>query len=119
MIELEPEPLTAAAFQPFGEVIEAGEAYELINNGTAKKFANLATVDVSSRGGRTGISIFRATPYPLPLTIRMLERHPLGSQLFMPLHGVGFIAVVAVAGDKVDPSNVRAFVANGSQGVNY
>jgi ureidoglycolate lyase len=119
MITLRPEPLTAAAFRPFGDVIEAGDAYELINSGTTKKFADLARIDVAAEGGRPCISIYRATPYELPLKITMLECHPLGTQLFMPLNSEPFLVVVACAGDTIDPSNVRAFVTNGHQGINY
>jgi ureidoglycolate lyase len=119
MITLRPEPLTATAFRPFGDVIEAGDAYELINSGTTKKFADLARIDVAADGGRPCISIYRATPYELPVEIKMLERHPLGSQLFMPLHADPFLVVVAPAGDTIDPSSVRAFVTNGGQGINY
>ena len=118
-IELIPEPLTAEAFRPFGDVIEATDAYELINSGTTQKFADLATIDVSTDGGRPCISIYRATPYKLPLTIKMLERHPLGTQLFMPLQSDPFLIVVAPPGDKVDHTSVRAFITNGRQGVNY
>jgi ureidoglycolate lyase len=118
-IILTPEPLTAEAFRPFGDVIETGDAYELINDGTTKKFANLAHIDVAAEGGRPCISIYRATPYELPLEIKMLERHPLGSQLFMPLNAEPFLVVVAPAGDTIDPSSVRSFLTSGRQGVNY
>lgn len=119
MILLRPEPLTAGAFRAFGEVIEAGEAYELINSGTTRKFADLARIDVATDGGRPCVSIYRPVPYEMPLTIRMLERHPLSSQLFMPLDGAPFLIVVAPAGERVDPASVRAFAAGGRQGVNY
>ncbi len=118
-IVLRPEPLTAEAFRPFGDVIEARDAFELINSGTTQKFADLAQIDVGANGGRPCISIYRATPYELPLTIKMLERHPLGTQLFMPLHGEPFLVVVAPRGDKINPSTVQAFVTNGHQGINY
>jgi ureidoglycolate lyase len=118
-IELIPQPLTAEAFRPFGDVIEATDAYELINNGTTQKFADLAKIDVSTNGGRPCISIYRATPYKLPLTIKMLERHPLGTQLFMPLKREPFLIVVAPADAKINPDSLRAFLTNGRQGINY
>jgi ureidoglycolate lyase len=118
-IELIPQPLTAEAFRPFGDVIEATNAYELINNGTTQKFADLARIDVSADGGRTCVSIYRATPYKLPLKIEMLERHPLGTQLFMPLKREPFLIVVAPADAKINPDSLRAFVTNGRQGINY
>jgi ureidoglycolate lyase len=114
-----PEALTAGAFAPFGDVIEAGGSPELINSGTTRQFADLAGIDVAGEGGSPRVSIYRATPYPLPLTIVMLERHPLGSQFFMPLSGERFLVVVAPAAAVPDRSSVRAFVTNGRQGVNY
>ena len=116
---LEPRPLTAAAFQAFGDVIEGGGAEELINAGTTRQFADLARVDVAPRDGRVRVSIYRVTPYALPLEIRMLERHPLGSQLFMPLHGEPFLIVTAAPSESFDIGDVHAFVTNGRQGVNY
>jgi ureidoglycolate lyase len=116
---LTPEPLTADAFASFGDVVQTGEAFELINRGTARQFADLAGIDVAAGGGRPRISIYRARPYDLPLTIAMLERHPLSSQFFMPLHGEPFLIVVAPAGENPDASAVRAFVTNGRQGINY
>jgi len=114
-----PEQLTADAFADFGDVIQTGEAYELINRGTTRQFADLAGIDVAADAGRPRISIYRTRPYELPLTIAMLERHPLSSQFFMPLHGEPFLIVVASAGKNPDASAVCAFVTNGRQGINY
>lgn len=116
---LRPEPLTAGAFAGFGDVIQTGEAFELINRGTARQFADLARIDISADGGRPRISIYRAKPQMMPLTVVMLECHPLSSQLLMPLHGEPFLIVVAPAGDIPDASAIRAFVTNGRQGINY
>jgi ureidoglycolate lyase len=116
---LVPQPLTAAAFVPFGDVIESIAEGETINRGTTRQFADLAKVDVTEGGGVPRVSLYRVSPYPLPMPIGMLERHPLGSQLFMPLHGAPFLVVVAPRGDTVEPATVVAFVTNGRQGVNY
>ncbi len=119
-VTLEPAPLTAADFQPFGDVIEPGDRSTLINRGTTRQFPDLARIDVDAEDGRPRISLYRATPYELPLAITMLERHPLSSQLFVPLGGEPFLVVVAAGGcDEVEPSAVRAFVTDGRQGVNY
>ena len=47
-----------------------------------------------------------------------MERHPLGTQAFIPVNGGRFFVVVAPAGE-FDPSSIRAFVTNGRQGINY
>lgn len=119
MSRLAVEPLTAATFAPFGEVVETGSRSELINDGTARQFADLATVDVAAEGGKPRVSLYRAQAQSWPLPIAMLERHPLGSQLFMPLSREPFLVVVAPPAAVPAPSAVRAFVTNGRQGVNY
>ena len=116
---LRPEPLTRAAFAAFGDVIEAGDAFDVINSGTTQQYHKLTDIDVSADGGRTQVSLYRVVPYELPLVIRLLERHPLSSQLFMPLNAAPFLVVVAPRGEHVDRTSVRAFVTNGAQGVNY
>jgi len=119
-LELEAAPLTAAAFAPFGDVVEAGDRFALINRGTTRMYADLAKIDLDAQGGTPRVSMYRVAPYELPLTIGMLERHPLSSQLFVPLDAAAFLVVVAPGGvDVIDPSTVRAFVTSGHQGVNY
>ncbi|MBA1272330.1 ureidoglycolate lyase [Stutzerimonas azotifigens] len=120
MRTLQIEPLTKDAFAPFGDVIEtAGSDYFMINNGSTRRYHQLATVQTGLPEDKAIISIFRAQALPMPLTVRMLERHPLGSQAFVPLHGKSFLVVVAPASDLPDADQVRAFLADGSQGVNY
>jgi ureidoglycolate lyase len=113
--ELRVEPLTADAFAPFGDVIAADAARTIyaINDGTSQRFHALARVD--SDGGSTVLSIFRAQPRALPFAVRMLERHPRGSQAFVPLSGMPYLVVVAP--DPALPP--RAFLARGDQGVNF
>ena len=99
MATLPVEPLTRAAFAPFGDVIEtAGARHYPINEGTTERFHDLARVDVAAEGGRPLINIFRTLPAPLPIRLRMMERHPLGSQAFVPLDGADFLVVVAPPG---------------------
>jgi ureidoglycolate lyase len=111
------EPLTRAAFAAFGDVIEAGDAAQsyAINAGTTTRFHDLAAIDTTRDGGRTIVSLFRAQPRPLPFVVSMLERHPLGSQAFVPLSLRPYLVVVAT-----DPgATPRAFLAREGQGVNY
>ena len=119
MREMTPEPLTAEAFAPFGSVIEASEeAVKLdINQGHAVRYDALAEVDVADGGGVAAISLFRARPLA-ELVLRVFERHPLGSQTFMPLSGKPYLVAVAPAGD-FDPAAVRLFRAEGHQGIHY
>jgi len=119
MRELTPEPLTAAAFAPFGAVIEVSdEAVKLeINQGHALRYDRLAEVDVADGGGSGAISLFRAQPLAAPV-LRVFERHPLGSQSFVPLGGRPYLVAVAPAG-AFDPAGIRVFRAEGDQGVHY
>lgn len=118
MREMTPEPLTAEAFAPFGSVIEASEeAVKLdINQGHAVRYDALAEVDVSGGGGPV-ISLFRARPLT-ELVLTGFERHPLGSQTFVPLSGRPYLVAVAPAG-AFDPDRVRLFRAQAHQGVHY
>ena len=110
-------PLTAAAFAPYGDVIEARGAPDMvINQGLAGRFHDLARVDIE--GGRSGISLFRATPRALPCRLDLLERHPLGSQAFLPLQAAPFLVIVA-PDEAGRPGRVQAFVTAPGQGVNY
>ena len=113
------EPLTRAAFAPFGDVIELEGARQIpINLGTTVRFHDLARIDVADEGGRPLVNLFRGQPRTLPFEVTMLERHPLGSQAFVPLTQKSYLVVVAPAGPLV-PEAVRAFVTRGWQGVNY
>ena len=115
MIRLRPEPLTAAAFAPFGQVIEADHAKSyLINDGTTRRFHALAAAQL--HGGEAILSLFRGTPRPRALAISMLWRHPLGSQAFIPLSPDPWLIVVA---EEARPEACRAFIARGDQGAQY
>lgn len=117
---LRASPLTATAFSPFGDVIEtADHAPLIINQGTCERFDDLARVDVLEHGGRPLLSLFRASPRPLPLEVRTLERHPLSSQAFYPLDGRPFLIVVAEGTAAPRAGQIRAFRSSGTQGVNF
>jgi ureidoglycolate lyase len=119
MRTLTPEPLTAEAFATFGDVIEASDgATKLdINRGHAIRYDRLAELDVADEGGIGAISLFRARPLE-ELVLKQFERHPLGSQTFMPLSGRPYLVAVAPAG-AFDPAKIRLFRAEGTQGVHY
>lgn len=117
--DVTPEPLTAEAFAPFGRVIAASDdAVKLeINQGHAVRYDGLAELDVGDGGGVGAISLFRARPMAA-LVLKMFERHPLGSQAFVPLGGGDYLIAVAPAG-AFDAGAVRVFRARGDQGVQY
>lgn len=117
MRSLIPEPLTADAFAPFGDVIEASEGAEVmpINYGWTTRYNALS--DVAVGDGRAIISIFRSKPLTPPV-LKIFERHPLGSQAFVPMQGRPYLVAVAPPGD-FDPTAVRVFRAEPNQGVNY
>lgn len=117
---VKPKPLTQAAFASFGDVIEVSEQanHYPINDGHTERYHDLAQVDVSNNGGRTLINIFRSTPLETPIAIKMMERHPLSSQAFMPLSDEPYLVVVAPKGE-LDVSTIEVFIASSQQGVNY
>ncbi|UBR51058.1 ureidoglycolate lyase [Halomonas sp. FeN2] len=120
MLELKAEPLTADAFAPFGDVIDARTSASFpINAGRTQRHHDLAKVETLGENAHTLINIFVSQPITLPLELTFLERHPQGSQAFMPLHQECFIVVVAPPGEHINPADVRAFVTDGRQGVNY
>lgn len=112
------EPLTADAFAPFGDVIAARGEPRGINYGATERFHDLARIDCTAEGGRTIVNIFRSMPPHFPFPVKVMERHPLSSQAFMPLSSRPFLVVVAPKGD-FDPAAVRAFRAGPGQGVNF
>jgi len=117
-ISLKPAPLTKAAFAPFGDVVEMeGNRQIPTNQGFGVRFDDLARVDVAAEGGTVNVSIFTANPRPLPIAVTLMERHPLGSQIFYPLQDRDWL--VLVAGDVHDTASIRAFRASGRQGINY
>jgi ureidoglycolate lyase len=115
------EPLDAQAFAPFGDVIEAAGARDqrTINEGFALRCDDLARLDTQRQQGRPVLSIFRAQPRALPLQLRLVERHLLGSQAFVPLLPQRFLVVVAAAGAAPAPGQLRCFLTYPGQGVNY
>ena len=120
---LDIEPLSKAAFSPFGEVIETADARQIaINQGTTTRFDALCSVNVSDGGGVPIMSIFRGNRRTTTIDIMLVERHPLGSQAFMPLSEHDWLVVVASASaekDTPDFSSLKCFLASGTQGVNY
>ena len=113
------ETLTREAFAEFGDVLdtEGGNHYP-INGGRAERYHDLARVEAEGPNARVLISIIRGTPYSFPLKLTMVERHPFGSQAFMPLAPRPFVVVVCHDGEN-GPGTPHAFVTEPGQGVSY
>jgi ureidoglycolate lyase len=119
-IELKVEPLTKEAFAPFGDVIEAADSahHYTINSGNTERYHDLANIDVG-QDGKAIVSIFRGQPRQLPFTIAIMERHPKGSQAFIPMSGRPYLVVVADKHATPTVNDLRCFLARPTQGVNY
>lgn len=110
------QPMTAGAFAPFGDLLDcAGEADKIINQGQCGRYHDRARLDFSD--GRAGISLFNANPRELPLMLDMVERHPDGSQAFVPMAHVAFLVVVA-ADEGGKPGTPLAFRTSPGQAIN-
>ena len=112
MTPIQTEPLTATAFAPFGDVLDATGDFRLINAGLCQRHHDRATLDFGD--ARAGISLFHAQPRPLPYRFDLIERHPDGSQAFIPMTQHPFLVIVTV-NPQTTP---RAFLTNGAQGIN-
>lgn len=112
------QPLTAEAFAPFGEVLDCtGAPDKIINAGMCGRYHDRATLDFGPEG-RAGLSLFNATPRSLPYTLDLLERHPDGSQAFLPMTEHPFLVVVA-PDENGAPGTPQAFLTAPHQGVNF
>lgn len=113
MRQITTEPLTAEAFAPYGDVLDAIGDFRLINAGLCRRHHDRAAMDFGP-DGRAGISIFDAVPRSLPYDFDLIERHPDGSQAFLPMSEHPFLVIVSDGPDATP----RAFVTDGTQGIN-
>ncbi len=111
-MQITSEPLTQAAFAPFGDVLDATGDHRLINAGLCRRHHDRAQLDFGD--ATAGISIFKAEPRSLPYAFDLIERHPDGSQAFLPMSQHPFLVIVS-RGPSDTP---RAFLTNGAQGIN-
>ena len=118
MEQINIQPLTEEAFAPFGEVIDLNKAENFpINNGMCTRFNDLATVELGGEKPRPLVNVFRGKPYDLPLHLKMVERHPLGSQAFIPMSKRPFLVIVSEDRNNI-PQRPLAFLTKPGQGVN-
>lgn len=118
-MKLEPVALTAEKFKAFGEVVELKNTRQLvINQGLTTRFHDLMTIDVADQDGRPAVNIFRTRPFSLPHRVEVMERHPLGSQGFIPMNNAPFLVLVAGNRERLRGEDLKLFVTNGEQGIN-
>ena len=119
-VVIKPININKSNFTEFGDIISTGGVNPIdINAGYAKRFDNLADINTSVNSGKTIVSIFSALKRTFPMKIDMMEKHPLGSQAFIPMKPTTFLAFVAPAGDKPDLNKVESFIVPPGIGVNY
>ncbi|AVE40386.1 ureidoglycolate lyase [Providencia rettgeri] len=118
-MELVLSDLTPEAFAPYGDVIQVeGSEFFHINEGTTERYHALGKAEITDESPVL-MSISRSEPIDIPMNVKLLEKHPLSSQAFIPMNGERFIVVVAEPGDDIPVGTLRAFITNGKQGVNY
>jgi len=119
-IIINPKPISKENFSKYGDVITTKDIKPLeINNGYAKRFDGIANLDTSIDGGETTICIFSALKRSFPMKIDMMEKHPLGSQAFIPMHETTFLVLVAPKGGKPNIDEIESFIVPPHIGVNY
>jgi len=117
---VKPIKINRSNFSAYGDLISADDINPMdINAGYAKRFDNLANVDTSSEGGKTIVSIFSALKRTFPMKIDMMEKHPLGSQAFIPMKETTFLCLVAPTGKAPELNKIQSFIMPPGTGVNY
>ena len=117
---IKPIPITKENFAKFGDMISTKDIKPLeINNGYAKRYDGIANLNTSNDNGETTISIFSALKRSFPMKVDMMEKHPLGSQAFIPMKETTFLVFVAPKGEKPNLDKVEAFIIPAGIGVNY
>ena len=116
-IRLKAEVLTAKALAPYGDLMEAsGTPDKVINQGKCIRYHDRALLDFSD--GAAGISIFKGEKETLPMPLQLVERHPMGSQAFVPMSADSFLVVVARDENGI-PQDPKAFLTKPGQAINF
>ena len=117
---IKPIPITKENFAKYGDMISTKNIKPLeINNGYAKRYDGIANLNTSGDNGETTISIFSALKRRFPMKIDMMEKHPIGSQAFIPMKETTFLVLVAPNGDNPDIDKIKSFIVPPGIGVNY
>ena len=117
---IKPVKISRSNFSSYGDLISTDDINPMnINEGYAKRFDNLANLDTSKDSGKTIVSIFSALKRTFPMKIHMMEKHPLGSQAFIPMKETTFLAFVAPSGESPEIDKIQSFVIPPKRGINY
>jgi len=118
-IKIKPKKINKTNFSKFGQIIDTSKKkYFRINNGYAKRYDNLGKINTSLNKGRTIVSIFSAKKRKFPMKVDMMEKHPLGSQAFVPMKETSFLVFVAPKGNKPDLKKIQSFRIPKQTGIN-
>ena len=118
-IKIKPKTINKKNFSKFGQIIDTSKkTYFRINNGYAKRYDNLGKINTSTKKGKTIVSIFSAKKRLFPMKIDMMEKHPLGSQAFIPMKETSFFAFVAPKGNRPNLKKIKSFIIPKQTGIN-
>ena len=119
-IIIKPKKINGKNFKKFGDLISTRKRRPIkINNGYANRYDNLCKINTSTKNGNTIVSIFSAKKRKFPMNIKMMEKHPLGSQAFIPMKESTFLVFVAPRGEKPNVKKIESFIVPKQTGVNY
>ena len=117
---IKPVKISRSNFSSYGDLISTDDINPMnINEGYAKRFDNLANLDTSKDSGKTIVSIFSALKRTFPMKIHMMEKHPLGTQAFIPMKETTFLAFVAPSGESPEINKIQSFIIPPKMGINY
>ena len=117
---IKPIKISRSNFNTFGDLISTNDINPIdINEGYAKRFDNLADLNTSNDDGKTIVSIFSSLKRTFPMTVDMMEKHPLSSQAFIPMKETTFLCFVAPPGESPDISKIQSFIVPPKNGINY
>jgi len=117
---IKPVKISRSNFSSYGDLISTDDINPMnINEGYAKRFDNLANLDTSKDSGKTIVSIFSALKRTFPMKIHMMEKHPLGTQAFIPMKETTFLAFVAPTGESPEIDKIQSFIIPPKMGINY
>ena len=119
-IIIKPKKISHKNFKKFGDLISTKKIKPIrINNGYANRYDNLCRINTSIKNGSTIMSIFSAKKRKFPMNINMMEKHPLGSQAFIPMKESTFLVFVAPRGKKPNVKKIESFIVPKQTGINY